>query len=292
MTIFEATQRVSNIVKSKFGCTVEFYYAPKFDTDKVDPKAEDYFAALTRNFGAKFVICKGAILIPVFVETEIFGCVEIKGGDLLDPNLYDELHNFLDSTLRDFIIKRELLRRLKIQESTLLNQKSGNVIPIFKKKESEQNKMFNFVGHRNEPLKSSLFISGNDYSRMRDLAVEIHDLMGRNSFVPYSILDFKRSFMEEMAELGNITIFIPEITDLPAYEIEDITNYLETNITPSCPFLIVSSQKSLEDLEREALIPEKLIEIFKRFRLELNEDYVGGPNRPHLWDHEPSPEIH
>ncbi len=293
MTIFEATQRVSNIVKSKFGCHIEFHYAPQFSTQKVNDSIVSHFETLSRNLGAKFVISKGVILVPIFVETEVFGCIEIKGGDLLNPDLYDDLHILLDSTLRDFIVKKELLRRLKIEEAALLSHQANNVIPIFKKKENcDAKNIFNFISHRDEPLKTALFISGNDYSRIRDLAVDIHSLMSRNSFVPYSILEIKNSFMEEMAQLGHITIFVPEIIDLPAYEVEDITNYLEKNITPSCPFLIISSQKSLDDLESEALIPEKLIQILKRFHLELNDDVFDGSRPTDIWNNNPSPEIH
>lgn len=293
MTIFEATQRVSNIVKSKFGCHIEFHYSPQYSSQKANDTVVSYFETLNRNLGAKFVISKGVILIPIFVETEVFGCIEIKGGDLLNPDLYDDLHILLDSTLRDFIVKTELLRRLKIEEASLVNHQENNVIPIFKKKDTNEVKnIFNFISHKEEPLKTALFISGNDYSRMRDLAVDIHSLMSRNSFVPYSVLEIKGSFMEEMANLGHISIFIPEIIDLPAYEIEDITHYLDKNITPSCPFLIISSQKSLDDLEKESLIPDKLVQILKRFHLELNEDLYVDKKPTDFWNHNPSPEIH
>lgn len=295
MTIFEATQKVSNIIRSRFGCPVEFHYSPTSE-NLASPKThlDDFFATIKRNSGAQFIISKGSFLVPVYVDADLFGCIEIKNTESLDASTCEDLHSLVDATLKEFIVQAEALRRLKIKESLLTSASTENLVPLFKKNKNLQEKPFHLVDYSFEknPVKSALFISGYDYSKMRDLAVDVHGLLNRNSFIPYSVLDFKNSFMEEMAELGKITIFIPEIIDLPAFEIDEIINYLSKNTQSSCPFIIISSQKSLENLQAEELIPLELIEIFKRFHLELNEKFFESQKTTSFWNLNPSPEVH
>ncbi len=293
MTIFEATERVSSITEKKFGCKVQFHYSPVLshmsDQQHADLDTTRLFDILGRNTGAKFVISQGAILVPIHVERDLFGCIEVRNGDILNPEIFEDLHTLIDSTLRDFVIKKELLRRLKIQESALYPQ--SNIVPIFRKKEDDNKNIFSLTPHDNDPLKLSLFIHGEDYSKMRDLAVDVHSLMTRNSFVPYSVLDFKINFFQEMCELGRISVFIPEILDLAEYEVLDITNYLMQNMSPASPFLIISSQKNLKTLEEEQLVPKSLIEILKRFHLEVNEEPKDQKSTS-FWNSTPSTDAH
>src|SRR5690606_29876375 len=175
-----------------------------------------------RNAGAQFVIAQGAILVPVYIDGEIFGSIVVKDGMHVDPLNFEDLHIFLDSTLKDFIVKKERLRRIKIEESIIKAQETSNVIPLFKNHHEEVVISLKNTSPANEidqAWKAALFLTGGDYSQTRAIAHDIHSLLNRNSFVPYSVLELNSpNFSNSLSQLGKITVFVPEILDLSETE--------------------------------------------------------------------------
>lgn len=275
MNIFEATTKVSKIAEQKFGCSVEFVYLG--DQNKNEEKSFDsIFETIQRNIGAQFVIAQGSILVPVYVDGEIFGSIVIKDGMNVDPLNFEDLHLFLDSTLKDFIIKKEKLRRIKIEESIVKAQTNptNNVIPLFKNAHDEVvislTQREAALTENDHAWRSALFLTGGDYSQTRVIANEIHSLLNRNSFVPYSVLEMNSpKFSENLPALGRISIFVPEILDLSHDETAEIFNFIRNHSNKDHPFFIISSQKSFEEITKDQLLDPEFIAALKLFHLEF-----------------------
>lgn len=283
MNIFEATTKVSKIAEQKYGCSVEFVYFHDTD-DSVPTHDESYsgiFETIQRNVGAQFVIAQGAILVPVYIDGEIFGSIVIKDGMNVDPTNFEDLHIFLDTTLKDFIVKKEKLRRIKIEESLMKAYKNkaieetSNVIPLFKTANNDMVISLTNTQVENresdQTWRSALFLTGGDYSQTRAIAHEIHSLLNRNAFVPYSVLDMNSpKFSENLPALGKISIFIPEILDLAPYETAEIFNFIKNHSHKNHPFFIISSQKSFDEIAKEELLDPEFIAALKLFHLEFH----------------------
>lgn len=272
MNIFEATTKVSKIAEQKYGCSVEFVYY-----DDNESNSEEYintFETIKRNAGAQFVIAQGAILVPVYIDGEIFGSIVVKDGMHVDPLNFEDLHIFLDTTLKDFIIKKESLRRIKIEES-LIKAQSSNVIPLFKNSHEEivmslRNNAATNANESDKTWKAALFLTGGDYSQSRAIAHDIHSLLGRNSFVPYSILELNSpSFSESLSQLGKITVFVPEILDLAQSEIDEIFRYVQTCSNKEKPFFIISSEKAFDDIAKENLLEPEFVAALRSYHLQF-----------------------
>lgn len=276
MNIFEATTKVSKIAEQKYGCSVEFVYLDAQNSD--NKNYNEIFETIQRNVGAQFVIAQGAFLVPVYVDGEIFGSIVVKDGMNVDPLNFEDMHVFLDATLKDFIVKKEKLRRIKIEESLLKASMSSNVIPLFKNNFDEvvlslsqkHMSMPGAVPENDVTWKAALFLTGGDYSQTRAIANEIHSLLDRNAFVPYSVLEMNSpNFSENLPSLGRISIFIPEILDLAQNEVTEIFNFIKKHSHKDHPFFIISSQKSFEEISKDALLDPAFIEALKKFHLEF-----------------------
>ena len=264
MNIFDATLRVSKMMEQKYGCSVEFYYYSQIQNQEIDKAV---FETIERNLGAQFVIAQGKILMPIYIDGDLFGSIVVKEGSQIHPENFEEVHLFLDTTLKDFIVKKESLRRLKIEEACLKAQISEtNIVPILKNRMIADSKDFESESN----YRSALFLTGGDYTNVREIALDIHSMLKRSSFVPYSVLDFNSPiFSENMPELGRITIFIPEILDLSKKEIQQIFEYIHNFSSQQNPFLIISSQRSVADIEKENLLEPEQIDHLKKFHLML-----------------------
>lgn len=284
MNIFEATTKVSKIAEQKYGCSVEFvYFTSSTDHESImnDESYSRIFDTIQRNVGAQFVISQGAFLVPVYVDGEIFGSIVIKDGMNVDPVNFEDLHIFLDTTLKDFIIKKEKLRRIKIEESLIKAYKnkvdSSNVIPLFKNQNDDvvlslsQSYTQKKVDSDKQAWRSALFLTGGDYSQTRSIANEIHTLLNRNAFVPYSVLEMNSpKFSENLPSLGRISIYIPEILDLSSFETAEIFNFIRNYSHKDNPFFIISSQRSFDEIQKEELLDPEFITALKLFHLEFH----------------------
>lgn len=276
MNIFEATTKVSKIAEQKYGCSVEFVYYDKNSLQPSDEENTSTFEVIHRNVGAQFVIAQGAILVPVYIDEEIFGSIIVKDGMHVDPLNFEDLHVFLDTTLKDFIIKKEKLRRIKIEESIIKaqSQEKSNVIPLFKNSHDEvvlslKNNSAQ-SGDIDQAWKAALFLTGGDYSQTRAIAHDIHSLLNRNSFVPYSVLDLNSPhFSESLSQLGRITVFVPEILDLSEAETNEIFSYIQNCSSRDKPFFIISSERSFEDIATEKLLAPDLTTTLRSFHLQF-----------------------
>lgn len=275
MNIFEATNKVSKIAEQKFGCVVEFVYYNNAHQSQ-DETYNSIFEAIQRNIGAQFVIAQGSILVPVYVDNELFGSIVIKDGMNVDPLNFEDLHSFLETTLKDFIVKKEKLRRIKIEESIMKAHsiKMDNVIPLFKNANDEiimslsRKTVANDMDHS---WRSALFLTGGDYSQTRAIANEIHSLLNRNAFIPYSVLEMNSPrFSENLPALGKISIFVPEILDLSPAESKEIFNFIKNHSHRDHPFFIISSQRSFDEISKEELLDPEFIAALKQFHLEFH----------------------
>lgn len=274
MNIFEATTKVSKIAEQKYGCSVEFIYYDKNNSESNNEEYINTFETIHRNAGAQFVIAQGAILVPVYIDGEIFGSIVVKDGMHVDPLNFEDLHIFLDSTLKDFIVKKERLRRIKIEESLIKAQETSNVIPLFKNTNEEVVISLKNTSPANEidqAWKAALFLTGGDYSQTRAIAHDIHSLLNRNSFVPYSVLELNSpNFSNSLSQLGKITVFVPEILDLSETETAEIFKYIQQCTNRDKPFFIISSEKSFEDITNENLLDPELITTLRSFHLQFH----------------------
>lgn len=280
LNIYDATTKVSKIVEQKYGCSVEFLYLQNLKENEFDTsldliqneEIQKIIQTISRNFGAQFIIAEGNILVPVYVDAEIFGTIIVKEGIHLDPRLFEDLHTFLDTTLKDFIVKKEKLRRIKIEESILKAEKShDNIVPLFKNQNPSS-----IYAYEEEPRlnngewRGALFLSGGDYSQTRTIALEIHSLLNRNSFLPFTVMEFQSPNLSKvLVDLGKITIFVPEILDLSEKEGLEIVRYVKEFAHREAPFIIISSQRPLKDLEKDSLLHPDLINCLKEFHLEF-----------------------
>src|SRR5690606_19311743 len=127
MNILDATNKIARIAQKKFGCNINFTRLKSLTGENPDLDV----SIIERNFGAQFIIANNDVLIPVYIEYELFGIIKLEGAAHLDALRLQNLQDFAEGTLKEFIVKEETLRRTRIMESSLEAKKvSNNVLPI------------------------------------------------------------------------------------------------------------------------------------------------------------------
>ncbi len=264
VNILEATDKISQISSKKFGVQISFVRI-NIDTEKDE--------VISRNMGAQFVISNPDVLLPVYVQSELFGIIRIHGGAILDAISLNNVQEFAECTLKEFIIKEETLRRTKILESSLEAQKiSKNVVPLGKRWTASVIPFQSaFKDVPTTPTVSHVGLLNGKAPKAHKLAVDLHDMFDRNGFLPFLELNFETaSFSEEILTLGRSTLFVSEITKLSNDQQVLIAQYLKQYHLFKSPLFIFASEFSFEQLKAGNQIIEELFELVAHNSIDIS----------------------
>lgn len=259
MTIQEVTDKVSGIAVKKFGCSISFTRVTK----------DIYSDILTRNLGAQFIIVNPDILLPVYIDDDIFGVISIHDGANLDFLSLNNVQEFAADTLKEFIINQETLRRTKIEEARLEAQQiSNNVLPLRKMQqeiilesaEDPQSNMISYIG----------LLNGNE-TRTHKMAVDLHDILNRRGFLPFLEMNFSANTIhDELLTMGRVTLYISEVSNLePQIQLE-LAKYLKQYHLKKTPLFVFGSQFSFEQIKESKIVSDELLEIIAHNSIDIS----------------------
>lgn len=263
MNILDATNKIARIAQKKFGCNIHFTRLTSLTGEKPDLDV----SVIERNFGAQFIIANNDILIPVYVQHDLFGIIKLEGAANLDTLRLQTLQDFAESTLKEFIIKDETLRRTRIMESSLEAQKiCDNVVPIYRT--SQQDAMISFQRKLNGEIEEAGTTIGHigllhaSNSKAHKIAIDLHDVLDRRGFLPFLDLNWnKETFTEELLALGRSTLFVSEVAKLNFEQQNMIVQFLRQYHVFSSPLFIFASELTYEKLVNNGQIMTELLDI-------------------------------
>lgn len=263
--------RLAKIIKARYGAETTFIW--------VSELSEESRKALLSDQGS----CKDAsgaqlsYAFPVFSHYRLIGQVVVNGPRSMEATrtegeMRDLVELFLDHNLA-LSDQLETLDMIQYQlERSQASFDTDNVIPIRRSKTPVE--VSGALRSKPKPrigFALPTFIEGLSYSEMRRLALEIHDLSGRYAFLHLS--DLSWSSRDELADLGPVTLYVPDIGLLTADEQRRLADHLRTRPGVDTPQFIFGSLSTEKELRESNLVDQNLLETATVCRLIMDRSF-------------------
>jgi len=191
--------------------------------------------------------------IPADIQAEIAQmCESILGG------------------LEELETKRDALERLQQQMERALNgEMPSNVIALRR----PQSRTGRSTPEKMVRLKLDCLIEAVSTDEVKKMAMEIHSQSSRVAFVNYNDLDRKIcQSISQLIGLGAITLYVPDIMELPLYE-QEIFRHLMIHPALQRPLLMVGSVIPYSELRTKQNIDEEFLTLLARAYIKLTRPF-------------------
>ncbi len=120
----------------------------------------------------------------------------------------------------------------------------------------------------------SCFIDGKDAEECRKLAFEMHVVSHRMAFLPFTDLHEEvRSKPENLVDMGAITIFIPDVTELTVSEQKGLLEYFKGARSNETPHIMSASSISYAELLKSRVVSTELLEWLGLSVIQMNKPF-------------------
>ncbi len=213
---------------------------------------------------------KGSDLhIPIQVNGSFLGTAVIPGATDLEQTTKNDMSALvkmiLEPTLHNWYLQQ---RENNIRELSRVDVELDNV-RLFADMTND-NELEEDYSDLNEKHSASLVshivhFHGLSSTNIKKAALQLHEITGRWAFVPFNDIKGQLHSSMDIARMGNMTIYIEEVSQLNEAEIELILNYLNDDVQVDTPLIITASTSSCKTLRSNSLNSQFVDE------LEINE---------------------
>ncbi len=206
-----------------------------------------------------------------------YGIWGLRPSKPLAPGVHEEISDMCEGILgglEEMDVKREALERMQMQmEKNLNGEIPSNVIVLHRKPAVRAGRMLSSAPHKTYMLKLDCLIEAVTTSEVHKMAMELHSQGSRMAFVDYSELEpLQRQSLSHLMALGSITLYVPDILALNAYE-QEIFRHLIQQTTLSRPLLMVGSVKPYSELRGEPAIDDEFLTLLARAYIKLTRPF-------------------
>lgn len=267
--------RLVQIVKRRFGCELGY-----FELSETEPRHKIIFSLLSKNDHVKL---DDHIFFPVRVNNRLVGAAQVNETEaLLKPSEKNYLLKLIG-----LILESALLTKTGIDELDALEQRLGlldehdNVVVLNQYVKSKQGIKEEDITFRPQPRFTipCLIECRSSYDLFR-MASEIHYYSNRHAFINVHDLDSATfESIEEFKSIGPVSIFIPELSELPRRLQKLFMRYFESFRGKNDPQFIVGSGLSYSELLGSTLVENDLVQYLCVAYLKMTrpfEDYVNN----------------
>jgi len=282
--------KLNSIFEGILGCEFEFKPIDQLDADDIWAKADLTTLKLSNSERPRYFesIRGGHFGFPIDVNGSCAGLAIVKNYSSGDSQRLLMLADLFSFVLESSLQGQEEREKLRIWEDRLRllsiesNEKS-NVIPLRKLRlasvpvSSEDSTVEAFrsdLGLGAGPLMTKpLLIEASESFPFQRLIVELHQLTSRwallsTNDLPKDIFHSK----EKLRELGAITLFIPNLSDLSMESQLKLAEYLSLPNDPESPQVIAAIHESPENLELTQKVLPHLMHLFYNANLHWTEE--------------------
>jgi hypothetical protein len=264
--------RLTDMIRKRYGCDLQ--YKPLEDLEAAE---KSLLCSLNKD---KHIIDESKrILFPVASNKEVLGMAIIENCDEFTERrikaLIDVVH-LVVASVNETAGKHEVLQLLERQfnkspEPTkiIALNKFRNIQHQLNEKSRIRNG-FNGKSTFNIPC---LIESVRPYDILK-MALEVHDHSRRFAFIYFHHLEESvRTNAYELQKLGNISLYVPDITKLNDGELFALLNFLKGERTKNSPQIIAGSTVLIQSVVQHRLVPTEFVDLLKVAFLRMEDEF-------------------
>lgn len=281
MAMSDIVSRINRIVEGLMGCSLEFQPASSLDSDAWDSRDLEQLAGDRAQLPVYVKsVQKGVYGFPMIVHGAFAGLAVVRGWNEARPRKLLLLAELLSTSMEYGLRQEERRERLRLIEERLqLVDETSNVIPLRPARygrvlqvTDQQLDSESVTPAQPSPLTSTpILIETQPGFPLQRVAVEIHHLSKRWAFLnvedlPSDVFDSRESF----EQLGAVTIFIRDLTNLPVAQQLKLAEYLATKPGSDHPQIIAGIDAPVSQLSGAKVLAH-LLDLFCVTTLEMTD---------------------
>lgn len=240
-----STKRLKDIIQMKYGASL-----------KLLPIADSSNLSASTNYYAK----GDDILIPIVVNELFLSTVLVPRGNLLsqtDKNSISQLVRMvLDPVCYSAYLTSKEQRMLEPLQEGFDGGLAGPTLVE--------------TSNKKKPLcTGSIFSRSSNLMSFNRFAHSVHEITHRWAMLRLDDLGDSLSSTQDLLDLGPITLLIPELRELSDSKIGMIREYLGKNHSSNDPLILINSQASLVDIDKEKQLGKEIMDHFLFNQIDL-----------------------
>ncbi|MEQ1878759.1 MAG: hypothetical protein ABL958_19110, partial [Bdellovibrionia bacterium] len=225
-----------------------------------------------RNRRAKKIIAGDDLVVPVRMGERLAGAAVISGGMTLPETDMDAVVDTVGLILDEYVEVSDRVDRIRQLENHLQNvTESPNVVYLHQVR--TRNKELGeqiAVGRQQGPHLTQILLEGRAGIPFKEIAFDIHQKSGRSSFISWDDLDASQiARASDIAELGPITIFFPNLANLSPAQQAVLDDYVLNVMDDFTPRIMAAIQAPLSELVERGSIKSTLGFYFSKIHLRI-----------------------
>jgi hypothetical protein len=268
-------RRLSDLINKQYGCRFEY-----LNTLSLQKGSLEVVLRLLEQ--GKPALTESAIFFPVMPDGKLLGAAQIHGHQKLGPgeiaNLNQTIRMVLESTLMN-VDRLDTLHQLEEQLDRMSNHQAShsNLVDIKDLKDRRKTEVDPKDYSRwklKQRLSFPFLIEAQTEEDAFRMALEVHDVSGRNFFTPIEDLDVSTfASVDSIKSLGACTIFAQDFEHLPLDTQRMFLDYYQSPRDARSPQVVVGSVRSLSDLRTDAAINQDFLGCLSVGYLYLNQPF-------------------
>ena len=266
--------RFIKLIEERFGCRLVYKaYNTQDDSSLVNIPAE-YISLMRNNQPVRF---NKTVYFPILLNNTLVGAAEAVECNTLSNRSLFELQDVLNLVLRSLIKSTEDFEKLRTWETQIHSMKEEtNVISLSEERKNRDSRLFTeSFPSRGATNNVPCLIEGKNSIEVYKLALEIHERSHRFAFLPWEDLGKSTQLdLESLKELGPVTLFIKEISELSQVEQKSLQLYLAEPLDPELPQITSATQFNRNELADEKAFSKELLQKLSTAYLKMNRPFA------------------
>ncbi|HEX4922568.1 MAG TPA: helix-turn-helix domain-containing protein [Bdellovibrionales bacterium] len=264
----ETLTRLCQIIAERYQRPVSYVEMNPY----ADSDGSDIVDLINRNRRAKKIISGDALVVPVRLGESVAGAAVIQQGITLTETEIDAVVDTVELLFDGYVDAADRGARVRQLENYLENTSpADNVVYLHnvRSKNKDVGEQI-LVGRHQGPYLTQILLEGKPGIPFKELAFDIHQKSGRSSFISWDDLDSDQiSKASDIAELGPITIFIPNLSELSKAEQAVLDGYMLELMGENTPRLIAAVQSPMNALVESGALRSTLAFYFSKAHLKI-----------------------
>ncbi|MCB0390282.1 MAG: hypothetical protein KDD58_03275 [Bdellovibrionales bacterium] len=270
--------RLMEMVNRRYGCELSYRVLDELaDEDKkilcgLDPKGP----ALRQGSRALF---------PIAVKGDVMGMAEVSKSEQIHDRSLRAMQEVISMVIESLHLTANNLEIVQFLEKQLEQKpKSDSKVVSLVHYKTEQGIKTHYTWNKSFSGKTTFnvpcLIEAKNSLDIHKMSLEVHEHSRRYAFLFFNQLDKKvRLNPIEWHALGNISLFIPDISSIKDEELFSLTSFLKSSRTKESPQIIAGSLLPIKDIYKNQLIPKEVINLLSVAFLRLENSFEFYKNQ-------------
>ena len=246
----------SGLIYRQFGCHVELTHC----LDEAQSSSNEILDIIMNYKNARLIVMQNDLFLPIVKNDHLYGYICVVEGIKLQSNQVDKISILMDLLIRSVIIAEHKKQTLDHIEISLKKQIKKEVDYI----QPKLLNVFPFPSTMSFNPKYPVFILAHNPQAAIKKAYNIHTQSQSLQFLSVDRSNQDRlHYPKFISYLGQVTIYIPEITQLPLNIQKSLEKYFQSiySYTGLClPRIVAATTKDISNLSKiQKLIDQQII---------------------------------